>query len=41
MMTDFISQSDVVIIGGGIAGSATAYELAKRGASVALFEKAK
>lgn len=39
MMTDFISQSDVVVIGGGIAGSATAYELAKRGASVALFEK--
>lgn len=30
---------DVVVIGGGIIGAASAYELAKRGHSVALFEK--
>lgn len=33
------SSADVVIIGGGIVGSATAYYLAKRGLSVALLEK--
>jgi glycine/D-amino acid oxidase-like deaminating enzyme len=32
-------QADVVVIGGGIVGSATAYFLAKRGAQVALLEK--
>jgi glycine/D-amino acid oxidase-like deaminating enzyme len=32
-------HADVVIIGGGIVGSATAYYLAKRGLSVALLEK--
>src|SRR3712207_4324288 len=32
-------SADVVIIGGGIVGSATAYYLAKRGLSVALLEK--
>jgi len=31
--------ADVVIIGGGIIGSATAYYLAKRGLSVAVVEK--
>ena len=35
----FPSSADVVIIGGGIVGSATAYYLAKRGLSVALLEK--
>jgi glycine/D-amino acid oxidase-like deaminating enzyme len=33
------AQADVVILGGGMAGIATAYELAKRGSSVALVEK--
>jgi glycine/D-amino acid oxidase-like deaminating enzyme len=32
-------SADVVIIGGGIVGTATAYYLAKRGLSVALLEK--
>tara|TARA_A100001037_G_scaffold30283_1_gene23920 strand:+ start:32 stop:1327 length:1296 start_codon:yes stop_codon:yes gene_type:complete len=32
-------QSEVVVIGAGIAGSAISYELAKRGISVSLFEK--
>jgi len=36
---DLPGQADVVILGGGMAGIATAYELAKRGASVALVEK--
>lgn len=33
------SHADVVVIGGGIVGSATAYYLAKRGLSVALLDK--
>lgn len=33
------TQADVVIIGGGIMGSATAYELARRGSEVVLLEK--
>ena len=33
------AAADVVVIGGGIAGSAAAYELAKKGHSVALLEK--
>lgn len=33
------SSSDVVIVGGGIVGSSTAYHLAQRGISVALVEK--
>jgi len=32
-------SADVVVIGGGIAGSAAAYALAKKGLSVALLEK--
>ena len=32
-------SADVLIIGGGIVGTATAYYLAKRGLSVALLEK--
>lgn len=36
-MTEY--QADVVIVGGGIVGCATAYYLAKRGASVILLEK--
>ncbi|MCX8957800.1 NAD(P)/FAD-dependent oxidoreductase [Erwinia psidii] len=35
----FPEQADVVVIGGGIIGTSVAYELAKRGVSVALFEK--
>jgi len=34
-----VKHSDVVIIGGGISGCATAYYLAKRGVKVALLEK--
>ncbi len=33
------TQADVVIVGGGIMGSATAWELARRGADVVLLEK--
>ncbi|MDM8356692.1 NAD(P)/FAD-dependent oxidoreductase [Pandoraea communis] len=36
---DFSGAADVVIIGGGIIGTSTAYELARRGVSVALIEK--
>lgn len=35
----FPEQVDVVVIGGGIIGTSVAYELAKQGVSVALFEK--
>lgn len=35
----FPEQVDVAIIGGGIIGTTAAYELARRGVSVALFEK--
>ncbi|MBF6638637.1 FAD-binding oxidoreductase [Rouxiella silvae] len=37
--TSFPKEVDVVVIGGGIIGTATAYELAKQGVSVALLEK--
>lgn len=33
------TRADVVVVGGGIMGSATAYELARRGADVVLLEK--
>ena len=33
------ASADVVVIGGGIAGTSTAYWLARRGVSVALLEK--
>src|SRR5688572_31013740 len=32
-------QTDVVVIGGGISGTAAAYELARRGAKVTLLER--
>lgn len=35
----FPEQVDVVVIGGGIIGTSAAYELAKQGVTVALFEK--
>ncbi|KAB8313116.1 FAD-binding oxidoreductase [Erwinia endophytica] len=35
----FPEEVDVVVIGGGIIGTSVTYELAKRGVSVALFEK--
>ena len=38
-MSAIESQADVVVIGGGIVGCATAYFLAKRGVSVVLVEK--
>lgn len=34
-----IKTADVIVIGSGIVGSATAYELAKRGKSVLVLEK--
>ncbi len=36
---DFPDSVDVIVIGGGIIGTSVTYELAKRGVSVALFEK--
>ena len=39
MRTASSTTADIVIIGGGIVGCATAYNLAKRGASVILLEK--
>lgn len=38
-VSDFPSKVDVVVVGGGIVGAATAYELAGRGVRVALCEK--
>lgn len=35
----FPEEADVIVIGGGIIGTSVTYELAKRGVSVALFEK--
>lgn len=37
----YTSSADVIIIGGGITGTATAYELAKRGVAVTLLEREK
>ena len=37
--TEFPEAVDVVVIGAGIVGVSTAYELARRGISVALLEK--
>src|SRR5262249_15498586 len=34
------TRADVVVVGGGIIGVATAYELSRRGATVTLFERA-
>ncbi|VDK50927.1 unnamed protein product, partial [Cylicostephanus goldi] len=37
--TKYTSSADVVVCGGGIAGTSVAYHLAKRGKRVCLFEK--
>jgi len=37
--TDFPAHVDAVVIGAGIIGTCAAYELAKKGRSVALIEK--
>lgn len=37
--SDFPAKVDVIVIGAGIVGTCTAYELARKGVSVALFEK--
>jgi glycine/D-amino acid oxidase-like deaminating enzyme len=36
---EFASVADVIVIGAGIVGTSTAYELARRGVSVALVDK--
>ncbi|SAL63537.1 FAD dependent oxidoreductase [Caballeronia arvi] len=36
---EFASAADVIVIGAGIVGTSTAYELARRGVSVALVDK--
>ncbi|KAL4706840.1 hypothetical protein ACJJTC_010074 [Scirpophaga incertulas] len=38
---DIVSSADVVIVGGGIAGSNTLYQLTKRGVNAVLLERAK
>ncbi|MBT3942598.1 MAG: FAD-dependent oxidoreductase, partial [Chloroflexi bacterium] len=38
-MVELDSSTDVVIIGGGIIGCATAYRLARRGMAVTLVDK--
>lgn len=35
----FVGEADVVVIGAGIIGTSAAYELARRGVSVALLDK--
>ena len=34
-----VKTADVIIVGGGVHGASTAYELAKAGVNVVLFEK--